>query len=101
MIYAPPSPGDLRALKSNLGYTSKEMAALTCIGATQWRRYIGGANPKQMPFPNLFHLAATLELGPEQLKRIYDRMCSIGAKISSDATAEVDNSKPQTGTPHE
>lgn len=79
--YTPPSPEDLQTLKNNLGYTGKRMAELACVGEQHWRKYTGGAAPKPMPYPNLFHLAAQLELGPEELARVLNRMRSIGAKV--------------------
>lgn len=82
MTYVPPTPADLQALKAELGYTGKQMAALACVGEQHWRKYTGGADPKEMPYPNLFHVAAMLELDPEQVQRIHARMRAIGAQVS-------------------
>ncbi|PTW83961.1 transcriptional regulator [Achromobacter mucicolens] len=83
MDYVPPTPADLQALKNELGYTGKQMAALACVGEQHWRKYTGGADPKDMPYPNLFHLAAVLELKPEDVARIHARMQAIGATVHS------------------
>ncbi|MFD4839774.1 XRE family transcriptional regulator [Achromobacter sp. NPDC058515] len=83
MDYIPPTSGDLQALKIKLGYTGKQMAALACVGEQHWRKYTGGAEPKDMPYPNLFHLAASLELSPEDLARVRARMQAIGATIDN------------------
>ncbi len=60
------------------------MAALACVGEQYWRKYTGGADPKAMPYPNLFHFAAHLTLTPEELELIYNRMREIGAELSGD-----------------
>jgi transcriptional regulator with XRE-family HTH domain len=62
--YPSPSPEQLQALKQKLGYTGREMASLACVSPQHWRRYTGGADPKNMPYANLFHLAAQLTLDP-------------------------------------
>jgi len=82
MDYTPPSADDLQRLKTDLDYTGKQMAALACVGEQHWRKYTGGADPKAMPYPNLFHLAAHLALSPEELERIYNHMREIGAQLS-------------------
>lgn len=84
MDYVPPTPADLQALKTQLGYTGKQMAALTCVGEQHWRKYTGGADPKGMPFPNLFHLAAHLALGEDELKRVYSKVREIGGEFDPD-----------------
>lgn len=81
MNYVPPTAADLQVLKNELGYTGKQMAALACVGEQHWRKYTGGVEPKYMPYLNLFHLAAVLELKPEDLARIHGRMQAIGAKV--------------------
>ena len=84
MDYVPPTPADLQALKTQLGYTGKQMAALTCVGEQHWRKYTGGADPKDMPFPNLFHLAARLALDEGELKRVYSKVREIGGEFDPD-----------------
>lgn len=61
----PPTADELQALKNELGYTGKQMAALACVGEQHCRKDTGGAEPKDMPYPNLLLLAAVLELKPE------------------------------------
>ncbi len=92
MNYIAPSANDLQRLKNELDYTGKQMAALACVGEQHWRKYTGGADPKAMPYPNLFHLAARLSLGPEELEHIYDRMREIGAQLSDTTGAVTDSS---------
>ncbi|NYT25409.1 helix-turn-helix transcriptional regulator [Alcaligenaceae bacterium] len=84
MDYIPPSHTDLQRLKDDLGYTGKQMAALACVGEQHWRKYTGGADPKAMPYPNLFHLAAQLELSADELERVYARMREIGAQFGDE-----------------
>ncbi|KDC59414.1 hypothetical protein L512_1734 [Bordetella bronchiseptica MBORD624] len=81
ITYTAPTPQDLQRLKTELDYTGKEMAALACVGEQHWRKYTGGADPREMPYPNLFHLAAALELSPEEMERVHNRMRAIGAQV--------------------
>jgi len=81
MNYQPPQPQDLQQLKNELNATGREMAQLACVGEQHWRKYTGGSTPKAMPYSNLFHLAAQLELSDSELSRIYRRMRAIGAEI--------------------
>lgn len=87
MEYTPPSHLDLQRLKDDLGYTGKQMAELACVGEQHWRKYTGGASPKPMPYPNLFHIAAQLELSPNELERVYARMRTIGGQFDFDQGA--------------
>jgi len=81
MEYSPPTPADLQALKTELGLTGKQMAALACVGEQHWRKYTGGADPREMPYPNLFHLAAQLALSPAELARVLDKIREIGGQV--------------------
>lgn len=82
MQYTHPTCADLRALKEELGRTGEEMAALFGLaGGQQWRKYTGGEQPRSMSPQMLFFAAAHLELTPEQLRLVFDRMRRIGAKI--------------------
>jgi len=81
MTYHPPSAAQLQALKNRLGYTGKQMAALACVGEQHWRKYTGGAQPKSMPYANLFHLAAQLALTPDELERVYACMQTVGGRV--------------------
>jgi len=87
MPYIPPSPKHLQELKNQLQATGKHMAALACVGEQHWRKYTGGTSPKAMPYANLFHLAAQLELNKGELERIYNRMNAIGAQMDTSLTA--------------
>jgi hypothetical protein len=79
--YEPPLADDLQALKVRLGYTGKQMAALSLVGEQHWRKYTGGADPKVMPQANLFHLAAQLVLDPDDVARVHAKMREIGATL--------------------
>jgi hypothetical protein len=88
MEYVPPKPDDLRALKNQLGFTGRQMAALACVGEQHWRKYTGGASPRSIEFANLFHMAASLELDEQTLARIHQRMRDIGAMVGIDMATE-------------
>jgi hypothetical protein len=81
MDYLPPSPEDRQRLKTELGYSSGEMAELACVGAEHWRKYTGGSEPRRMAYANLFHLAAKLVLTADELERVRRRMREIGATL--------------------
>ena len=85
MRYTAPTPENLRALKSALGLTGEQMAALFGLaGGQQWRKYTGGADPRHMSMPMLFHAAARLELDDAALERVVARMRQIGADVTFD-----------------
>ncbi|AZY49662.1 transcriptional regulator [Bordetella avium] len=81
MAYTPPSPAQLQALKTSLDFTGKQMAELACVGEQHWRKYTGGAAPREMPYPNLFHLAAQLALSPDEMAKVLEKMREIGAEF--------------------
>ncbi|MEJ2894616.1 helix-turn-helix domain-containing protein [Bordetella avium] len=81
MTYTAPTPAQLQALKTALDYTGKQMAELACVGEQHWRKYTGGSTPREMPYPNLFHLAARLALSPAELARVVEKMREIGAEF--------------------
>ncbi|PLP96987.1 hypothetical protein [Cupriavidus pauculus] len=82
MLYSPPSTDDLQRLKAELERTGEEMAELFGVaGGQQWRKYTGGAQPREMAPQMLFFGAARLALSDEELKRVLDRMREIGAEI--------------------
>lgn len=81
MDYRAPTAEQLQALKTALGLTGKHMAALACVGEQHWRKYTGGAEPRDMPYPNLFHLAARLALSQIELAKIESKMREIGAQL--------------------
>ena len=85
MHYSAPRPEDLRALKDTLGRTGEEMAELFGLaGGQQWRKYTGGAEPREMRAQMLFFGAARLALRPAELERVLARMRECGAQINLD-----------------
>ncbi len=79
--YTPPTHTDMQRLKDELGYTGKQMAELACVGEQHWRKYTGGATPRDIPYPNLFHLAAQLALTQDELEKVKSKIREIGAHI--------------------
>jgi predicted transcriptional regulator len=80
--YTPPTPADLQRLKSELGYTGEKMAELVSVsGGQQWRKYTGGAQPREVNLHMLFFIAARLTLDAEQLRAVAARMVEAGADI--------------------
>lgn len=80
--YTPPTPEALEALKDRLGYTGNQMAELAGVASnSQWRKYTGGAEPRAMSPHILFFMAAQLELKPEELQRVLNKMQEIGASL--------------------
>ncbi|HET9642734.1 MAG TPA: XRE family transcriptional regulator [Burkholderiaceae bacterium] len=66
MHYTPPTPEQLRALKQRLGFIGEQMAQLFGLaGNNQWRKYTGGAAPREMNLQMLFFAAARLALDDE------------------------------------
>jgi hypothetical protein len=91
MRYTPPAPENLRRLKDDLKLTSEQMAELFGLaGGQQWRKYTGGQNPREMSGQMLFFAAARLELDDVSIDRVLERMRAIGARVSLEATAEVE-----------
>lgn len=86
--YTPPTPEDMERLKQELGKSSTEMAEL--FGVTtgrQWRKYMStdSSNTRDMGMHMLFFAMARLELDPQTLERILDRMRGAGATIDLNA----------------
>lgn len=82
MRYSPPKPEDLQRLKNELGLTGEQMAELFGVaGGQQWRKYTGGAQPREMAPQMLFFAAARLSLSDAELDRVLSRMRDIGAEI--------------------
>lgn len=81
--YSPPSIDALATLKGELGYTGAQMADLAGLAASsQWRKYTGGAKPRELGAHILFFMAARLELSDAQIERVLARMRQIGAEFS-------------------
>lgn len=86
MRYTAPTTADLLRLKDDLGLSSAQMADLFGLaGGNQWRKYTGGADPREMGAPMLFYACARLALEPGQIERVLDRMRAIGAEVALDA----------------
>jgi hypothetical protein len=86
MHYTPPTPEDLDRLKDELGYSSAQMADLFGVAnGRQWRRYTsksdGLANHRDMGLHMLFFAMARLQLSPEVIEAIVQRMRSAGAAV--------------------
>ena len=85
MHYTAPTTDDLLRLKNELGLSSAQMAELFGLaGASQWRKYTGGAAPREMGAPMLFFAVARLVLTPEQVALVLGRMRAIGADLILD-----------------
>ncbi|KVQ43239.1 hypothetical protein KDX08_30025 [Burkholderia cenocepacia] len=82
MEYTPPTTADLQRLKAELGRTGEQMADLFGVaGGQQWRKYTGGAVPRELSPQILFFGAARLALTDEQLALVLNKMREIGAQI--------------------
>lgn len=80
--YVPPSVGDLLRLKSDLGFTSPQMADLSGLAqGGQWRKYTGGEKPRSMGMQMHFYMAALLTLSDDELLRVINKMGEQGAAI--------------------
>lgn len=89
MRYTPPKPDDLQRLKNDLGRTGEQMAELFGVaGGQQWRKYTGGAQPREMAPQMLFFGAARLALSDEEMERVLTRMRDIGADVDLDEASE-------------
>jgi hypothetical protein len=86
--YAPPSTSDLEALKTSLNKTGNDMANIAGLAdGRQWRKYTGGAKPREVSAQMLFFVAARLTLDDAQLAGIYEKMRDIGASLEFDEQA--------------
>jgi hypothetical protein len=80
--YTPPTTDDLIRLKDRLGKSSSEMAEYVGLsGGNQWRKYTGGAEPRNMGYHMLFHVAAREVLSDKQIEAIENIMRDIGAEL--------------------
>lgn len=85
--YQPPSTDDLAQLKAQLKAagmkaTGDEMADLAGLSdGRQWRKYTGGAQPRELSAQMLFFIAARLTLPEDQLDTVYAKMREIGATL--------------------
>ncbi|UTV56511.1 XRE family transcriptional regulator [Burkholderia arboris] len=82
MQYTSPKAQDLQRLKEELGRTGEQMAELFGVaGGQQWRKYTGGADPRELSPHILFFGAARLVLPEQQLALVLEKMRELGAKI--------------------
>ncbi|HHT8992746.1 TPA: XRE family transcriptional regulator [Burkholderia cenocepacia] len=91
MEYTPPKAEDLQRLKVELGRTGEQMAELFGVaGGQQWRKYTGGAEPRELSPHILFFGAARLVLSDDQLALVLEKMRAIGAQIDLQGAPEGD-----------
>jgi hypothetical protein len=84
ILYSPPSTTSLAKLKAELNLSSAKMAELFgSEEARTWRKYAGGE--RQIGAPTLFFAMARLELTPEEIERVLNRMREAGAAIELSA----------------
>ncbi|MBD1589767.1 XRE family transcriptional regulator [Pseudomonas typographi] len=80
--YTPPSTNSLTSFKRELDMTGNQMADLAGLAdGRQWRKYTGGATPRELSAQMLFMLAARLTLSDAELEAVYAKMREIGAEI--------------------
>lgn len=88
--YTPPTTEDLARLKAELGYTGEQMAELASVAeGAQWRKYTGGAAPRSVSLHMLFFIAARLALGPDELRRVADKMVEIGGQLDPEKISSL------------
>jgi hypothetical protein len=86
IAYKPPSPQALQELKGALGFTGKQMAELAGLAGDQtWRKYTGGASPREMDLHTAFFMAARLVLTGSALRAVAEEMRRIGVEVDMDA----------------
>lgn len=89
--YTPPTAADLERLRTELGFTSGQMASLFALASgRQWRRYLSvdPQNQRDMGLHMLFFAMARLELDEATIERVLDRMRLVGATIDLAAGGE-------------
>ncbi len=80
--YQPPTAEDLAHLKTTLGCTSNQMAALVGLAqGSQWRKYTGGQAPRSLGLHAHFYLAALTTLSTTELERVLATMREQGAEV--------------------
>lgn len=86
MRYAPPSTESLARLKETLGYKGSQMADLFGVSSDkQWRKYTGGAQPREVSAHMLFFAMARLVLKQKDIEAVLEKMREAGAEIDLDA----------------
>lgn len=90
--YGPPSAGDLARLKRELNFTSPQMADLAGLAqGAQWRKYTGGATPRELGMQMHFYMAAMLALTHDELVKVIELMRSQGAEVELAMPPTVSN----------
>ncbi len=80
--YTAPTPQALQGLKDRLALSGQGMAELASVsGGQQWRKYTGGAQPREVNLHILFFMAARLVLDGDQLAAIAQEMRDCGARV--------------------
>ncbi len=80
--YTPPSAKALARLKTELNFTSPQMADLAGLAqGAQWRKYTGGQEPRALGMQMHFYMAALLTLSEAELMRVVDTMREQGAAL--------------------
>jgi hypothetical protein len=80
--YRPPAANDLARLKTEPGFTSPQMADLAELAqGAQWRKYTGGAEPRELGRHMHFYMAALLTLSDAELARVLTIMREQGATV--------------------
>lgn len=83
LIYSPPSPAQLAALKEQLGLSSAQLADLFGVkDGRQWRKYTGGQ--REISMQMLFFGLARLELDEATIERVFSRMRAAGATVTEE-----------------
>lgn len=89
MRYAPPSTESLAKLKKSLGYKGSQMADLFGVSSDkQWRKYTGGAKPREVGPHMLFFAMARLVLKQKDLESVLEKMREAGADIDLNAPSD-------------
>lgn len=89
MRYAPPSTESLARLKNALGYKGTQMADLFGLSSDkQWRKYTGGAKPREVSPQMLFFAMARLVLKQKDIEEVLEKMRAAGADIDLNAPSD-------------
>lgn len=85
MKYTPPTVKHLAQLKDQLGGTGAQMANLFGMASdVQWRKYTGGAAPREISLQRAFFMSAMQVLTADEIERVRVHMASFGARWERD-----------------
>jgi hypothetical protein len=85
-----PSTKDLNDLKTRRKATGKQMADMFWLGGDhQWRKYTGGAQPREMSPQMAFLGAAQMALTEEEFNRVLRTMETFGARVHQEPDGEA------------